>query len=470
MLKRDIWDRLVKWKENEHHPLVLKGLRQTGKTFIVKNFGKQYYNRTVYLDFRADQSVHNAFAGDFDVDRMVMSISAAVPGASFVPKKTLIIFDEIQDCPNARSSLKYWDMDGRYDVIATGSFLGVKGFREPYQRGIPVGYEQQLVMYPLSFHEFLINTGIDGKILDYVSASFEEHRPIEKTIHESIRSLYLQYLIVGGMPEAVNTFFATHDLNAVRKVQRNILQSIRDDFGRYKDAKGNDKVNEVLKLRAEAALDSMPAQLSKEYKKFKYSLVNVKGHSQEKADGLQYLVDVGLAVRSCNTREISCPLEGVKIPTEYKAFFIDTGLLVSQMGDEVPHNILSGNISAYKGAIAENMVASAFAVNGVQLYYFHAPSGSPELDFLYERSGEAVILECKATNNRATSMKFVLSHPEKYGKHPAVKFSDTNVGQGEGFFTYPLYAVGFMKPPEEEMIVPVVDVAAMMEKISAGDA
>ena len=150
MLKRDIWYRLIAWKERKHHPLVIKGLRQTGKTFIVREFGDCFYDHTVYIDFRADRTVHQAFEGDFDVDMMVMAISAANRNTKFVPGKTLIIFDEIQDCPNARSSLKYWDIDGRYDVIATGSFLGVKGFRDPYTRGVPVGYEEHMVMYPLS--------------------------------------------------------------------------------------------------------------------------------------------------------------------------------------------------------------------------------------------------------------------------------------------------------------------------------
>ncbi len=457
MLKREIWQKLNEWKNRDHHPLVIKGLRQIGKTFIVKAFGEQNYANTVYIDLRADRSVHLAFEGDFNVDKMVMSISAAIPSSRFIPGETLIVFDEIQDCPNARSSLKYWAIDGRYDIIATGSFLGVKGFRKPYVRGIPVGYEEQISMYPLSFGEFLINAGLSEDIIKYVKKSFENHTHIEKTIHESLRSLYYQYLIVGGMPEAVNEFFKTHDLNSVRDIQRRILNSIKDDFGRYKDRNENDAVNEVLKLRAEACLDSIPAQLSKEYKKFQYSLVNAKGHSPEKAEGLQYLEDVGLVVKSYNTLEISYPLEGVRIPTEFKVFFIDTGLLVSQMGEDVPAKILSGDISSYKGAIAENMVASAFAVNGAKLYYYHASSGSPELDFLFEKDGEAVIGECKSTNTRSTSMKFVLANPKRFGIHPAVKFSDTNVSAGEGFYTYPLYAIGFIESKTAARTVGTID-------------
>ena len=459
MLNRDIWGQLIDWKNRDHYPLIIRGLRQIGKTFIVKEFGKRFYKNTVYLDLRANQSVHSAFEGDFSVDQMVMSISASIPSVRFLPGETLVILDEIQDCPNARSSLKYWAIDGRYDVIATGSFLGVKGFRKPYERGIPVGYEEQMTMYPLSFHEFIHNTGINDEVYDYVRECMENHETVEKTVHESFRSLYYQYLIVGGMPEAVNDFFDKHDLNSVRDIQQRILSSIRDDFGRYKDNKGSDRINEPLKLRAEACLDSLPAQLSKEYKKFQFSLVNSKGHSPEKAEGLQYLEDVGLVIKAYNTREISYPLEGVKIPNEFKAYFIDTGLLISQMGADVPAKILSGDISSYKGAIAENMVASAFASSGRKLYYYHAPSGSPELDFLFEKDGEALIVECKATNDRATSMKFVIAHPDKYGVHSAIKYSDTNVGVGKGFYTYPLYAIGIIDTKTKTDIIPAVDVS-----------
>lgn len=461
MLKRSIWNDLVEWKQNDHHPLIIKGLRQIGKTYTVRKFGETYYESCVYLDLRADRSVHQVFDGDFDVNQMVMSITAIKKDARFIPGKTLLILDEIQDCPNARSSLKYWDLDGRYDVIATGSFLGVKGFREPYIRGVPVGYEDQITMYPLTFQEFIENTGLSNEVIAYVKKAISERTIIDKAIHESMRSLYLQYLIVGGMPEVVNAFFETHDLNAVRAIQRQILNSIRDDFGRYKDKNENDAVNEVLKLRAEACLDSLPTQLSKEYKKFQYSLVNAKGHSPEKADGLQYLEDVGIIIKSYNTREISFPLEGVKIASEFKVFYIDTGLLISQLGDDVPQKILEGDISAYKGAIAENMVASAFATNGRKLYYFHAPSGSPELDFLFEKNGETVIVECKATNNRATSMKHVLANEKKYGKHPAIKYADANIGEGEGFITLPLYAIGFVEPTREKQIVDMVDVSGL---------
>ena len=458
MLKRNIWQDLIKWKNREHHPLVIRGLRQIGKTFIVKEFGKQFYENVVYLDLRADTAVHKAFDGNFNVDQMILSITAVEHTARFIANKTLLIMDEIQDCPNARSSLKYWAIDGRFDVICTGSFLGVKGFRTPYVRGVPVGYEEQITMYPLTFGEFLINTGIDENVLLYVKDSIKQKSPIEQTVHQSMRQLYLHYLIVGGMPEVVNTFFDTHDLNAVRSIQTQIINSIKDDFGRCKDKNGNDKVDEVLKLRAEACLNSLPAQLSKEYKKFRYSLVNIKGHSQDKADGLQYLEDVGLVVRSYNTKSLSYPLEAEKISSEFKVFYIDTGLLISQLGIDVPAGILNGDLGAYKGAVAENMVASAFSKEGMNLYYFHDSTGSPELDFLFEENGKTVIIECKASNNRATSMKFVLANPKRFGVHSAIKIADANIGVSDNFYTLPLYSIGFIQTEKKAHIVEMVDV------------
>ena len=458
MLKREIMNELVSWKNRPHHPIVISGMSKTGKTYIAKAFGRENYENVVYIDLRAEKSLHSVFDGDFDVDRMVLGITAALPSVRFVRGKTLVILDEIQYCPNARSSLKYWDTDARYDVIATVSFLSVKGFRAPYGRGVPAGYEEHLYMYPLTFREFLVNTGIDENVLSYVQDALDKGKTIDSTVHQSMRALYLQYLIVGGMPEAVDAFFSTHDVNLVRRIQKRILKSIGNDFGRSVGRNGDIRINRVLKARTEACLDSLPSQLSKEYKKFQYSLVDAKGNSPEKAEGVEYLEDVGLVVRAYNTRELSFPLEGAKIANEFKVFSSDTGLLVSMLGDDVPQKILSGDLSAYKGAVAENMVASAFVSSGRSLYYYHAPSGSPELDFVYEDGEDIVIVECKSTNNRATSMKFVLANPKRFGSHRAVKFADTNVGSGNGFRTYPLYSLGFLRKKKESFIVDTVDV------------
>lgn len=206
-------------------------------------------------------------------------------------------------------------------------------------------------MYPLSFREFLINSGLNKDVLDYIQSSIDNSTPIEKTIHERMRYYFKQYLIGGSMPEAVNAFFSSHDIALVGHIQKRILTSIKNYFGRYKDNDGSDKINEKLKLRAEATLDTLSSQLSKEYKKFQFSLVNTKGNSIEKAEGIKYLEDVGLVIRSYNTRELTFPLECAKIASEFNAFVLDTGLLVSLLGIEASGKIINNEIGAYKGAI-----------------------------------------------------------------------------------------------------------------------
>ena len=446
MLHRDIYQKLVEWKGKKgHHPLVLSGMRQTGKTFITKKFGEDNYKSVIFIDLRENKSIHEAFSQDFNVDKMVSRISANIHGNKFIEGNTLIILDEIQDCPNARSSLKYWDIDGRYDVIATGSFLGIKGFRDNYKRGIPVGYEEHLIMHPLTFKEFVHNYKINPEVLAYVQECIDNVVPIDQSIHDSFRNLYFEYLIVGGLPEAVNTFFESHDINAVRSVQKRILNSIKDDLGRYRDSKGEVKINEVLKLRAIACLKSLPSQLAREYKKFKLSEVDSKAHSDDKRDALDYLWDLGLVIKVHNIREISYPLESAILINEYKAYYSDIGLLTSELGKDSAERILNGDLGAYKGAIAENMVAVGFHTKDNTLYYYRGRSGSPEIDFVSEIDGKETLIECKAGDNKAASLKYVLNNPKKYGKHPAIKIKDTNIGIGEGFITYPIYYSAFLK-------------------------
>ncbi len=212
---------------------------------------------------------------------------------------------------------------------------------------------------------------------------------------------------------------------------------------------------------SEACLEPLLSQLGKEYRKFRYSIVNAKGNSPENAEGVGYLEDVGLVVRAYNIRELSFPLGGVKIAKEFKVYAADTGLLVSMLGDDIPSWILSGDLGAWKGAAAENMVAAAFHREGRSLYYYHAPSGSPELDFVFEDGEDVTIVECKSTSRWATSMKFVPANPERFGSHRAVRIADANTGSGKGGRTYPLYSPGFLKKREKSLIVDTVDVSKL---------
>ena len=282
------------------------------------------------------------------------------------------------------------------------------------------------------YKNIIIHSGIE---VDYFFDKDKRDNEIELTkegfdyIIGSVHGIKYLGLDNNGYYNAMLDLVKTYPLNVLAHLK------LYDDYKNYDNI-----INEILKLRAEACLDSLPAQLSKDYKKFRYSLVNVKGHSPEKADGLQYLIDLGLVYKSYNVREISSPLEANKVETDFKVFLADTGLLIAMLEQGTRAKVLTGDINAYKGAIAENMIAVTLVSHGYSLYYYRASNGSPELDFIYNNNGEPVIVECKSTNSKTTSMNYVLSHQNKYGKHIGIKIANANVGSSDKFNTYPLYA------------------------------
>ena len=266
MLKRKIEDILKKWKDTpDHKPLILKGCRQCGKTYSVRDFADKNYKNVVYMNFFQNPEYADIFSGSLSVDNITMLISAVMGSkASFVPNETIIILDEIQECPDARTALKFFCMDGRYDVIGTGSLLGVKGYgNEP--KSIPVGYETIIDMYPLDFEEFLWANGINNQITEELKKHLNEASPVQSALHTRMRELFFQYIVVGGMPDVVQTFVNTKQMDAVLQMQRDIVGSYKDDMVKYAEKKDKALIKECF--------NSIPKQLSKENKKFQYSVI-----------------------------------------------------------------------------------------------------------------------------------------------------------------------------------------------------
>ena len=276
MLQRKIERTLIKWKNTPNHkPLIIKGCRQCGKTFSVNAFAKEYYTHVVYLNFFEHPDYKLAFEGSKQIDSIVMNLTALLPNSRFVSGQTCIILDEIQECSAARTALKFFKIDGRYDVIATGSLLGVCGYKgdETDYNSIPVGYEQHIEMFPLDFEEFLWANGINQEIIELLTKSLQERTPIPPAIHQRMRQLILEYTIVGGMPEVVNRFIATHNMSDVLEEQNSIITGYKEDMVKY--AANEDKV------RLRAAFDSIPRQLSKENKKFQFSVIKKGARAKE---------------------------------------------------------------------------------------------------------------------------------------------------------------------------------------------
>lgn len=437
MYKRKIESFLSDWKNTPNHkPLVIKGCRQCGKTSSVVAFAKKHYKHVIYIDFHEQEQLCALFAGSLSIDYLTMAISASVLGAQFVPKQTCLVLDEIQNCPRARSSLKFFMKDGRYDVICTGSLLGVSGYKNAEQikaedqATIPVGAETIVEMYPMDFEEWLWANGINEQVFDFLRKSLQDETPIPADIHQRLRQLLLEYVVVGGMPEAVKTFFATHDMNQVCQVQRHILNGYRDDMIKYARAEDKPRIRECF--------DSIPRQLSRDNKKFTYSVVRKGGRSKEYISCLQWIEDAGIVRRCYNLMLPELPLSGNSIQDCFKVYMADTGLLVSMLDDGTQGDILQGNLWTYKGAVYENLVADILGKMGRKLYYYQKESGL-EIDFVMRYKGECTLLECKANTGNAKSVKTILSHPDKYHVNAAIKLGDYNIGRSEQLLTLPLY-------------------------------
>ena len=435
MLKRKIEQALINWKNTPNHsPLIIKGCRQCGKTFSVRDFAKKNYKYEVYLNFFKNPSYISIFDGSLEIDNLIMMMSALLgPSAVFKQGETVIILDEIQDCPEARTALKFFREDGRFDVIGTGSLLGVKGYgKQP--KSIPVGSETVIEMHPLDFEEFLWANGITPQIIDKLKEYFNEEKPVPEALHEKMRQLILQYTVVGGMPEVVDTFVKTKQMNSVLALQRDIVRSYEDDMVKYADDKDKSLIKECFQ--------SIPKQLSKENKKFQYSIVKKGGTASKFQGSIQWIEDAGIITRCYNLDLPELPLDGNAIDDVFKVYMQDSGLLVSMLEDGTQFDILQGNLYGYKGAIFENLMADIFTKMGRKLYYYHKDSGL-EIDFVIRYKGGATLIEVKATTGNTKSTKTILSNPEKYHVVGAIKLGDYNVGRNEKMLTIPIY-MGFL--------------------------
>lgn len=438
MLKRKIENQLIEWKnQTNHKPIVIKGIRQCGKTFIVKKFAEAHYKHVVYLNFAQKPELSIPFEGSLEVDDIIMGITAMVKGAMFEPGKTCLILDEIQDCPQARTALKFFKLDNRFDVICTGSLLGIKGYgikhpngEHEMPRSIPVGYETILTMYPLDFEEFLWANGIAEPIIDKLKECLLNETPVPLAIHTRLKELLLQYTIVGGLPEVVNTFLSTHNLSLVKALQNDIVDGYKDDMVKYADSADKPHIRQCF--------ESIPSQLAKENKKFQYSLVKKGATASKYAGSLQWTEDAGITRRCYNLSITELPLDGNAINDIFKIYVSDTGLFVSLLEDGTQSDILQGNLFGYKGAIFENLMADIFGKMGRKLYYYHKDSGL-EVDFVMRYKGKCTLVEVKATSGNAKSTKTILAHPEKYHVDSAIKLGDYNIGRNGQVLTLPLY-------------------------------
>ena len=463
MLKRKIESTLFQWKSAlNHKPLLLMGVRQCGKTFIARHFAEANYKTVVYINFIKHPDRIEAFVGSKGVDDILLNLSTQIKDVSFTPGDTCFIFDEIQECPEARTSLKFFKEDGRFDVIATGSLLGVQGYgdekkkkhrklrsqKEPDIDSVPVGSEEIVEMYPLDFEEFLWANGMSEEVIEALRKFYREETPVPAGIHVAMRRLLNLYVAVGGLPDAVNAFLETNNINAVSKVYKSILKEYRDDMVKYAPDKDKPHIRECF--------NSIPKQLAKENKKFQYNMVKTGGRGETYLGSLQWLEDAGITCRCYNTNITGLPMEGNAKENVFKVYLADIGLLVEMLGAGTRADIIQGNLGGFKGAIFENLMADTLHKKEQSLYYFQKDSGL-ELDFLVRMAGECVPLEVKAKSAKAKSSKTVLAHPEKYHVKHIIKFGDYNVGREGQLLTLPTYMQFLLDLAPEEIVLEPID-------------
>lgn len=440
MFKRKITAEMTAWKNStgKKKALVIKGLRQVGKTYSVKAFAEENFENVVYINFKDNDSARRVFDGDFIVDRITLDISALMPGIHFVPDKTVLIFDEVQECANARASIKAFMLDGRYDIICTGSLLGIKGYNQKKGKGIPTGFEHIVYMKSMDFEEFLWAKGIDEKVIEEMRRCLGARIPVSDAIHTAMLRYFREYICVGGLPYIVDRFISTNDMNIVRQEQLDILEEYRDDFGKHLDENENEEIDLTLLARINRVFDSIPAQLAKENKKFIYSVLEKKGRSENYQAAIQWLQDAGIISLCYNLSNLSLPLEGNKTDNIFKIYMQDTGLFVAMLEPGTAGKILGGELGMYKGAIYENIIADCFSKHSRKLYYYHKESGL-EIDFITVYEDEPVLVEVKATTGNTKSANTVLKNKDQYGVSFCIKLGDNNIGLEGNKLSVPSY-------------------------------
>ncbi len=425
---RKIIDFLEKWKSSRHRkPLILQGARQVGKTYSILEFGRTHYENVAYFNFETNPKLNATFEENITPDYLIPILSH-IAGQTIIKEKTLIIFDEIQLCERALTSLKYfYENEPDYHIISAGSLLGVAVNRQTFS--FPVGKVDMKTLYPMDLEEFMLALG-EQELVSQIRSCFQTDTPLPSALHDAAMGLYRQYLVVGGMPECVMQFAETGDYILVRHTQDTILASYLNDMSKYNNQ------NEIKKTRL--AYDTITAQLSKKNTRFQYKLIKKGGRASEFENAIEWLTLSGIVSRVFKVEQVKKPLENYRDIDAFKIYVSDLGLLCAKK-DLTANDILYmvDEINDFKGGMAENYVNVQLSINGYRTYYWESARGA-EIDFVIQREGQLIPIEVKsADNTRAKSLKVYM---DMYKPAYAIKLSAKNFGREDNKKIVPLYA------------------------------
>ena len=439
--KVDKW--LDEWKnKKDKSPALIVGIRQCGKTESINHFAEENYTNVIKINFWDNPEYIRDFEGSLDVDSIISNISLHFPNIVIDPSNTLLYFDEIQECPKARLAFKNFKIDGRYDVIGSGSYLGINGYVIGDTTPVPTGYEDVHHMHTLDFEEFLWANGYTEEKNETIVNAFVTRKPVPDNVHNIYKELFTKYICVGGFPDAIKKYLDNHNLMESLRVNQNIIFDMKSDFGRRKDKDDKPvfKPNEVSRIQN--AFDLIPIFLAKDNKRFVTSKIST-GSSADKRDAIEYLRQAHIVNKVYNLESPSLPLAGNIKQNQFKLFPEDIGLLTALYGSETIIAINQGNLGMGKGAIYEAMVFDSLNKAGINTYYFAKESGL-EIDFVIAYNGFSCLVEAKAKTGNTKSSKTVMNHPEHYGKTKLIKIGDYNVGEVGDILTIPHYMSFFL--------------------------
>lgn len=433
-LERKIDAFLVEWKNAENHkPLIVKGARQVGKTEAIKNFAMNHYKSLVEINFVLQKQYRDIFDDGFEVDAILKNISLRNPDFQFIPGETLIFFDELQDCANCATSLKSFCIDGRFDVICSGSLMGIN-YSEIESNS--VGYKEDIEMHSLDFEEYLWAKGYHRAQVEELYQRMLSLTPLSQTQYDVMLENFREYMVLGGMPAIVFTFIKQKHYSGTLKMQRQILVDYEEDITKY--AAGLDK-GKILSVYRK-----IPVFLGKENKKFQISKISKNARNRDYVGTLEWLDNAGIINICYCMEQPELPLRGNYDPDNYRIYFRDTGLLIGSLDDEVQADLRNNkNFNTYKGAIYENVVADMLVKQGYGLYFYRNEKGTLEMDFFVRDAQSLVPVEVKAADGSTPSLNLLIKK-EKYSDiRYGIKLAERNIGFNGQFYTFP-YFLGFL--------------------------
>lgn len=435
-LRRKIDKFLDDWYKSESKkPLIIKGARQVGKTKSIREFANRHYKFIVEINFVLDTKYRDIFDDGFDVDTILKNISLKNPSFKFVPGKTLIFFDEIQKCINAATSLKSFNEDGRYDIICSGSLMGLS-YKEI--ESVSTGNKIDYNMYSMDFEEFLRALGFKDEQINELYLHMKELKPLTNSEYNVFLDRFHEYMVLGGMPAIIKLFVEQKNYSGIFDLQKQIIFDYEEDITKYAEGLDKSKILNVFR--------KITVFLGKENKKFRISKVAHGARSREYIGIKDWLSDAGIINISYCMNELSLPLKGNFDPDNYRIYFMDTGLLIGSLDEEASKDLRENkNFNTYKGAVYENVVGDMLKKSGCELFFFKKEDGTQEIEFFVRDENSLIPIDVKAKDGKAKTMTHLINDPKfediKYG----IKLAEKNIGFKDGVYTFPYFLTFLLK-------------------------